>query len=796
MSHLNCKQSFLTSSLYYLRKCDFLGPVYTFENEDNQNFKTLVGGLSTIMVLISVAVLGFTFGNEVYERKIPVVSYSNEMLNNSTFYFNELPFMFSFVSSDADFSDQVVRKSLLNVNTLFFERGSGTSPNMLETYDLVICEIDRFTNLDEKQFKVVKEFIELNKYTNSILYCIPRNDTYYIQNKRGGTNDTWISIRFDQCDSSKDTCHENLESILQSLLLKTFYLNSFTDPKNFTDPIKYFMDVTIEKLSIGLDKEKHLSFSKNLVVSDNGWILEDISTQSYITLNKNYDAITLARNSLRLFRIYIDSPRFRMKIDRAYVKVQEVFATIGGLFNAFLLILQVLLYNYTRFKYINSIFKATYLKVLTSYFRTNKSEYLGHINKNSINTVFNKLGKTKTIKSNLKSQSNVSNPTGTNNFVYANEEFRQINDNKFSINAQSFAINNCSNLISEDNFKNNNNNNNNSKEVNNSFTLSNNMLGSKVNAEYNSKHYSSDHVMKSQIAKNLNLNSNPIQISKFANKDIKNSNISEDINNNHNQKNKNVELISNEFKPIEIDNAINRELFPINITNQQKDSLTAVNSIIQMSNIAKNSIINTPLNTKVIGRSDNNSNDCNNINMSNNISSLPLINNISNQLNMLNNKNYSYDSNIADNLNKENYFEMQNYSKNNELGINSQNATEKANIRNQFNIKIQSIPKLNKQVDDNQSKYMENYLISNFNYLNTYFRYLLNIICCCKQYSSKPYEFIYTEVYKSISFYSFIEKAFDNNYSLEIENLINKKNNKNLYLESNSNSNQYFTRKV
>ena len=60
-----------------LRILDIFGRPITFETKDSENFKTYFGGLLTVITGILMIIIGFIFGEEIYQRENPNVLESN-----------------------------------------------------------------------------------------------------------------------------------------------------------------------------------------------------------------------------------------------------------------------------------------------------------------------------------------------------------------------------------------------------------------------------------------------------------------------------------------------------------------------------------------------------------------------------------------------------------------------------------------------------------------------------------------------------------------------------------------------
>ena len=91
--------SFLSKSKIIFGRIDIFGRELTFEKDESKNYHTWFGIISSISVFICCIVIGFLFGKEIYERKVPIVSISKEYNNNSTINLDSIPMILLFLNS-------------------------------------------------------------------------------------------------------------------------------------------------------------------------------------------------------------------------------------------------------------------------------------------------------------------------------------------------------------------------------------------------------------------------------------------------------------------------------------------------------------------------------------------------------------------------------------------------------------------------------------------------------------------------------------------------------------------------
>lgn len=98
MTYLFITLNKMNSLFETARKIDLFGKLYIFEEKDHQKFTTVLGTLLTFIIIITCIVIGFLFGQEVYQRKNPTVLNSTEKIDFSRINLSEFPIFFAIVN--------------------------------------------------------------------------------------------------------------------------------------------------------------------------------------------------------------------------------------------------------------------------------------------------------------------------------------------------------------------------------------------------------------------------------------------------------------------------------------------------------------------------------------------------------------------------------------------------------------------------------------------------------------------------------------------------------------------------
>lgn len=149
---------------------------------------------------------------------------------------------------------------------------------------------------------------------------------------------------------------EKFSAFFGIIVVKSIIINS----QNYTNPIEYGYTSFYHRLSIHQSRQDIIYFNRNDFYNDDGFLFEHVSKQSsYDFDTKTSDYLFLLTNKIDYtHRILLTLDTKIKRIERLYLKMQNIASNIGGLFK-FLFIL---------FSYFNSTFaKINYFRYLSSF---------------------------------------------------------------------------------------------------------------------------------------------------------------------------------------------------------------------------------------------------------------------------------------------------------------------------------------------------------------------------------------------------------------------------------------------
>lgn len=338
------------------KRIDIIGPEFMLENEGSQRFQTCQGAIVSVAVGMLVVALAFLFGKEIYERKLPNVTVSQEIVEQSRIFLNGFPLMISIQDINGNRIENIDKYFDTTVFKIVMNDLGKVYQDNIDFYKLEKCDYNKFVEHGD----LVKDYVE--KYSSNDFLCINFNEETYFQNEYFSLNSTNINIGIRKCVENKITgkscaSEKELENIGSQAIVGTTYLTTFMDFTVYAKPIYSYLDHFKTGLSDELLKRTYLRFTRNIFVSDIGWLIEDKRVTEYLSLQSivpdDMRYIKLDPNFKdMLYILSLESPKTRQRVFRNYMKFQILLSNIGGLVNALVIGSRMLMYPYLRYIYL------------------------------------------------------------------------------------------------------------------------------------------------------------------------------------------------------------------------------------------------------------------------------------------------------------------------------------------------------------------------------------------------------------------------------------------------------------
>lgn len=326
----------------FLNVIDIYGVELQFRKEDKNTYNFLIGSFMSVMIYISLVVLSFIFGKEIYERKLPKVNSGFEVLNpNNTDINLKREFPFSFVLRSS------VTTESLRLNEYFTID--------VRIWDLTNAEIANIFYLNETIFSpCTPNYFSAQEDIGTIpgfneFYCVDWKD-YFVRNEKSNPNSYFITMEIKLCDSTKQTCPKDLALKTAQMFSNSIFQDSYINPKSKNSLINTHLIKNPQNLNSETIKYTNYRIIKNRLVIDNGWILEDNVDKFHINTNVISETLVKSNKNLKTIQVLnFDTSTNRIMTEIRYMKVQDLLANIGGLMNGLIMIGSILVKNYISF---------------------------------------------------------------------------------------------------------------------------------------------------------------------------------------------------------------------------------------------------------------------------------------------------------------------------------------------------------------------------------------------------------------------------------------------------------------
>jgi hypothetical protein len=336
-----------------LRKADYFGTPITFNINKSNNFTTAFGGLITILSFFILALLIYGFGQDFLQRLNPKYMMQTlypEQCDNHTLTNKNFTFAFRVEDYDGNIFDQ---PELIYLTAFFrYEVIEGGEWVTKEAYNF---NVSRCVKTD---FGLEDQFDRLNLKD---WFCPRFPENFKMGGYWDGTYVRTFTVRGYMCKDGNAgpgglTCkgQEALKNIItKKIYFSTFYQRYSVDPGNYLNPFRIYYTTTYNLIDLSIMKRVFYHFKKGTIRTDFGWLFESIKEESGVSLSyTDFDFVSkdILPDSEKstLFESVVYFTRESELFTRAFTKIQELAATVGGIIKLFIILCEFLLSFYSK----------------------------------------------------------------------------------------------------------------------------------------------------------------------------------------------------------------------------------------------------------------------------------------------------------------------------------------------------------------------------------------------------------------------------------------------------------------
>jgi hypothetical protein len=314
----------------FIKLIDIYGTDFTLRINGYSKYKSVLGGLLTIITLICFTFAVIVFGQDFYSRNKPSISIEDGIFaQNATPIVNGTEYPENIVIFQVQKVAEKIRRPAVTIvdNT---ENKEEIKLDLLENCENNFLKREKIINDNNKQF--------VEKFYN--FYCLKLNDyqiSYrtYLQEEKPLILD-WVS-----CDDltekefkkvKKNTCDKSFNSTIEGITLAVYYKRIGFDGNN---PKPFSWRYLIDTMFFTIDKTTNIKYNLELyeLQDDLGWITQtikksyDISLKFHKSEEYNYQPPNTKFPSFSYsFSISDENKVFK----RSYLKFQDFLAKLGG----------------------------------------------------------------------------------------------------------------------------------------------------------------------------------------------------------------------------------------------------------------------------------------------------------------------------------------------------------------------------------------------------------------------------------------------------------------------------------
>lgn len=324
-----------------VRTCDVMGASPALQYRGHDKFKSILGGILTILYLcITLAGVVF-FGSKVIDRSNPSVTFSKAYQKYGNLSLTgQFPIMAA-LSLRGGIEIPNVR-SYFNITMLDFRivPGSDGKPNRTNIYYRTgPCETQDFAGM-------ANEFMDLVVIKNmSVFTCLKQNQPISSFGTIGTSSFSYLLVNFNMCANGTDiVCKPQSEidtmakSVYLNFLVPDIYFNANIEDKPGNLYPRYISGI----LTNTVYKKQYLYYKNVQYNTDKGFLTEDTKGQDFYQFDTTLTDINIAReaaySNVTLSEIIVTATQIQDVYYRSYYKIQNMLADLGGIINLVMLI--------------------------------------------------------------------------------------------------------------------------------------------------------------------------------------------------------------------------------------------------------------------------------------------------------------------------------------------------------------------------------------------------------------------------------------------------------------------------
>lgn len=345
----------------FFEAIDFTGKEPKLLTKQKNQFKTVFGGILSLLIYMIIAAATFYFGQELYLKQHPIT------VTSVTFDVDPpvTPLTFDnfalFVGLEDSSFNYYIDNTIVNVSIQFVNQSAYQDGNdFIFKKENINIPLQR-CNLTEN-FPNFQDLFSNFNLKNLLCIKPEAQEKLQISGAYSSSLFQYINIILATCKNGTEVVCKSQEEIDAKINGGYFVvdtINSIFNPANYTFPKKNIIKDYFTTISNKYYKKINYYMKRNDFKTDSGFLMSEYQETSYLGLDTIEELFDF-RQLNSFLEVHIRMSNNRDIYTRSYVKLQDVIAQMGGLVKGVILILTVILYTYTELSYSEFIINYLY----------------------------------------------------------------------------------------------------------------------------------------------------------------------------------------------------------------------------------------------------------------------------------------------------------------------------------------------------------------------------------------------------------------------------------------------------
>ena len=359
----------------FIKNLDFLSPPITFYYQGLLFHSSIVSGILSIISIILIIICTVYYSIEMVKKKNPKTSSYYTFIEDSGIYPLNSSSLFHFItlsSENNNFKSNGIDFSSFRIIGLEVNFKSYLSDYNISHFNHWVygkCNTGKDTEgiTDLIQYDFFENSACIKKYFNKEdqkYYDV--DDTKFrwpvIAHGTANKNIKQYSIIVEKCEENilnlilgeGHKCNNTLEfefnqnnSFYGEIFI--YIVNNYVDILNYSNPYKKYVELIGNVLSSDSYSVNHLNFNPSLIKTNIG-LISDKFYEQYIPIYEKHEAYSFDKEKTNIYSIFVLWLKNNLyKNERSYKKLQDLFSSIGGIYQSITMVAAYINLIYNKF---------------------------------------------------------------------------------------------------------------------------------------------------------------------------------------------------------------------------------------------------------------------------------------------------------------------------------------------------------------------------------------------------------------------------------------------------------------